>query len=114
MAGDQVQVDVGHGLARGGAIVDTDRVPVGCELALHVGPRLVEQRQHRDLLGMLELEEGSDMASRNDQRVSGRHRICVAHDNGQGMPKNDPGGGQGAEGAGQGLQDAWSLPSRNP
>lgn len=82
---------MGHGLARRGADVDADGVLAGCELTLQIDPRLVEPRQRRDLLGVPALEEGSGVAARKDQRVSRRNRIGVAHDNGQGMPNNDPG-----------------------
>jgi hypothetical protein len=45
-----MQVHVGHGLPCRGAVVDADGVPVRSELAFEVGPRLIEQREHRRLV----------------------------------------------------------------
>jgi len=50
VAGNQMQVHVGHGLPCRGAVVDADGVPVRSELAFEVGPRLIEQREHRRLV----------------------------------------------------------------
>ena len=52
------------------------------------------------LLVRAQIEEAAHVPPGNHQRVPGRHRVGVAHRNGQRVGVHDALGGEGAEGAG--------------
>jgi hypothetical protein len=103
VARDQVDVQVRHGLAGCGAVVDADVVALGLVAARQAGAGFVQQGQQAGALLGGEVEEAAHVPARDDERVPGRHGVGVAHDQARGVAGGDALGAQVAEGAGLGL-----------
>ena len=78
VTGSTVQMQVRDGLPGSGAVVyaDIEAVWLETEIQLRLRPR--EQFNHAGALCVAQLEEGSDVTTRDEQCVSRRHRKGVA------------------------------------
>jgi hypothetical protein len=77
--------------------------PCGLVAARQAGAGFVQQGQQAGALVGRELEERCPhVPARDDERVAGRHRVRVAHDQARGVAAGDALGAQVAEGAGLG------------
>src|SRR5512139_1020817 len=80
---DQVDVQVRHALAAGLAVVDADVVAVGLVMAVDdvLGAR--QRLQQRGLLGFGGVEQGGEMAARDDDGVAQRDWETVTVNDGE-------------------------------
>ena len=82
-AGDEVQMEVHHGLAGRRACVDADVVAVGMEFGIELGLYRVDELEHRNLFLSGCIEPGRDKSPRYDKRVAGRHGEAVTNRKGE-------------------------------
>ena len=69
--GDEVDVEVHHGLAGGGADVHADVVAVGVEPAVEEGSCLPDEGEEGGLFRVGRVEEGGDVAVGDEEEVAG-------------------------------------------
>ncbi len=77
-AGDDVDVEMGNGLACCCASVGADVVAIRGELDVETPLHAIDQRKDRVLLLIGGFPPGLHHTSRDDQRVAGAHGIAVA------------------------------------
>lgn len=70
-ARNQVNMEMRNGLSSRGAVIDTDVVCVGPESVIQDKPSPIQQSHQGFTLTVFKLEKGSDMTTRDDQRMTG-------------------------------------------
>jgi len=90
--GDQVDVQVHHGLASGLADIHADVVAVRVELAVEMSFRLFDEGEQGLLLLGGGVKKICDMPEGDDQQVAGVHRVAVAAGIAEVVCKDDLGG----------------------
>lgn len=108
-AGDDVEVEVGDGLAGGGAVVEADGVAVGGEAGVDESLGVREGGYQGFALGGLEIAPGGDVAMGRDEEVAGGHGISVPDPFHQGADEGDRFDGRKAEWAGRGSQGRVAI-----
>jgi hypothetical protein len=86
-----------HRLPRGCAVVDADVVALRMELSIQTELRAIEQSQHRLALLAGDIEERTDVALRDNERMSGGDGESVPDDYGKLVRENDAFCAEGAE-----------------
>ena len=82
-AGDEVYVQVHHGLAGRRTRVDADVVTVGLEFGIELGLHHIDELEHRNLFFAGRLEPGGDQPPRHDECVAGRDGEAVTNRKGE-------------------------------
>lgn len=100
IAGDEVDVEVGHRLPRGRADIDADIPPVRVVPLLQGIPATTEEVEESDPFRLRRLEEGRDVPEGDDEGVARAHREGVGPRVGESILHDDVGGRGVAEGAG--------------
>jgi hypothetical protein len=100
IAGDEVDVEVGHCLPGGRTDIDADIPAVRMISFLQNLPAAAEEVEEGDTLRLRRLEEGGDMPERDDEGVARVHREGVGPCIGEGVLHEGLSGGGIAEGAG--------------
>ena len=77
-----MEVQVRHGLAGSGAIVDADVAAIGPVLLGNQFFCPVKKRKQRSALDFSQLKEQADMALGNDQALPREHRVAVENQHG--------------------------------
>jgi hypothetical protein len=71
-------------------VVDPNGVAIGSELSPQSHASPIQQGQHRQLLGLVQLEKRADVAQRDYKRVPGCNRKGVVHSDSHGVAVDDP------------------------
>src|SRR5512139_729900 len=110
VAGNQVDVQVRHGLAAGLAVVDADVVAVRLVVLVEDLLGVRQRLEQRGLLGFGGLEQGGDVAARDDDGVTQRDGKAVAVGDGELVLGEDAVGVEVAEGTRScsGFVHAWT------
>ena len=80
-----MDMDVSDGLTGGWAIVDADVVGVRTEFRVENPLLFADELEQCVMLLGRQIEERSNVPIRDNERMAGRYRICVADGNSQGV-----------------------------
>jgi len=97
-----MNVQVRHALAASLAVVDADVVAVRLVVLVDDVPGVRQRLEQRGLLGLVGVEQGSEVAARDDDAVAERDGKAIAVDDGEFIFGEDAVGVEMAKGAGFG------------
>ena len=97
-----MNVQVRHALAAGLAVVDADVVAVRLVVLVDDVPGVRQRLEQRGLLGLVGVEQGSEVAARDDDAVAERDGKAIAVDDGEFIFGEDAVGVEMAKGTGFG------------